>query len=172
MRTLLAALIILLVSCTAYADDSDDLSSIQKYKTPATTQKAYQLPSNVKSARSQTVEYDHRPAHEVFNDDDSDGRFGEKEAALDDADGDGRTGEREAQLGVESAPVGQQVTFMNNMGLGKTFSSFQAAGQTQRSSIFVEDEETDEDAETGSPQEDPGPAAKKDAGKNPQVLIS
>ncbi len=114
--------------------------------TTKTSQKPYQIFNDGKSANSQTVEYNNnRVSYEDYEDNDLDGRFGENESALTDSDSDGRSGESEAQTGVENVSQKQSVTVLNNMGLGRGLSSFQAVGQTLEKSAITVDKEAEEE---------------------------
>ena len=160
--------------------NNSKLSSIQTHKTAQTTQKTYQVKNNGTNQNSKTVEYAQSPDHAVFEDKDSDGRFGENEAKGVDQDKDGRKGEKEAQLGLEKVTQNQKITVLDNMGMGSGLSSFQAAGQTQTSSIFVDDKKSAEHEEPPHNEESPQnqSASQKDTGTKTQspparrVLVS
>ena len=182
----LSALIMAIFYClgAAVADEnlsdskkqaSSSASSLQAYKTPATTQKAYKIKNDGSNENSEVLQYDSRPSFNVYEDNDLDGRFGEREVAKTDVDHDGRKGEREAQLGIENVTQSQKVTILNNMGSG-SLSSFKASGQTVRSSIFPEEKKpakkveptessTDSEKESDSSED-------KTANQKSRVLVS
>lgn len=106
------------------------------------TTKAYKITNDGRTENSTVLEYDNIAPHKVYEDNDLDGRFGESERRGVDSDLDRRQGESEDQLGTENITLNQKVTVLNNMGSRKSLSTFQAAGQTQRSSIFVEEKKS------------------------------
>lgn len=145
-------------SYSSYSSDSEE-----------STQKTYQvsgMPNKVDSSKSESVSYDQRPGYE---------RFGEPAGV--DLDGDGIPGEADVQTGLEVAPIKQSVTFMNNMGYGKTFSDVQPVGQQLRPSVFHdlgkekkksgEEEDTAEEENVNQSEEQ-----KIKPENNPRVLIS
>ena len=144
------------------------LSATFKSASPSTTQKAYQMTNSGRNENSKVVEYQSANSFEVFEDSDRDGRFGEREAKLVDLDLDGRKGEREAQIGVEQVTQNQKLTVLNNMGSGD-LSSFKAAGQTQRSSIYVEEKKSEETQTPETPDHRPKQASAK---KRSRVLVA
>ena len=145
------------------------LSSIETYNKSASTQKTYKVSNDGRSKDSKVTSYNNASvaAFNVYEDKDLDGRFGEREAKNVDTDKDTRKGENEAQLGTEYVTQNQKITTLNNMGFGSSLSEFKAAGQTQRSSIFVEKEK--EASSEAPPSPSPSPSDSK--GKK-RVLIA
>ncbi len=117
------------------------LSAFHGSKKAATTQKAYAIKNTGVTKNSNVVQYDSIPSFKMYQDNDHDGNFGENEPARVDLDRDGRRGERESQIGTEFVTQHQKVTVLNNMGSGNSLSVFKAAGQTQRDSVFVKEED-------------------------------
>ncbi len=112
-------------------------SSFQSYK-PSSTQKTFRLTSDGSSKNSSVTEYDNnRPAYEIWEDKDKDGKIQENEAPGVDADGDKLKGEQEGQIGTARVTQSQRIKVLNNMGSGKTLSSFQASGQIVRPSVYA-----------------------------------
>ena len=162
----LSTMLLWTVAVSALSTDTDNqqtsstakVSTLQSSK-PKTTQNAYKIKNDGTSERSTVLQYDSKPAFKGYQDNDSDGRFGERETSLQDLDSDGRKGERERQLGNDNVTQNQKVTTLNNMGFGSSLSTFKASGQTRRSSIFTDEPKSTEDSSPSETQ----PSSKKQA---------
>lgn len=128
-------------------DVPDSTLKSYQYKTGGaqTSQKLYKIDHDGSSENSNSLTYQNITGHKTYEDNDLDGRFGESESRLQDLDQDGRRGESEAQLGTEFVHQGQKITTLNNMGSASSLSSFKAAGQTPRKSIFVKEESSNDE---------------------------
>ena len=166
-------------SQTSPTNNSEVSSTFKGYKAPATTQKSYKIKNDGRNKNSQVMEYASTAPFKVYEDKDLDKNYGEKEARGVDLDNDGRKGEQEKQLGTENVTQNQKVAILNNMGIGNSLSDFKVPGQTQRSSVFVDEDKfrqktesiQDQSAEEQTPSKiDETAQAKKKPSKS-RVLV-